>query len=376
MLDLGQLATAALGANDPLPSVRSPRGAVRLNGQLVEGWTSWEVTNNAFRAADSFAIDLATAGLPADLGPDWLGAQTSILAEIYASAGLPAQFGDYQPLPKDRLILGQVDDITFDPVRGTVTLTGRDLTARLIDTRVSAGYLNQTSSAIATRLAQGHGLTPVITATTTLIGTFYSQNHIGLTQQRSEWDILTELAGFEDFDLFVQGDQLHFAPRPDPAVAERYIIDWQRADHIVAAPAASVTALRLERSLTLAQGVSVTVQSWHARQGKRFAATWPRSDAATPAPETAPLAYGFTAPGLTQDQCEQIAKARYEDIAQHMVRLTAEMPGDDILNCRIIAAVRGTDTPWDQDYFPDAVHRTMSAEGGYRMVLSAKNMSG
>jgi hypothetical protein len=122
--------------------------------------------------------------------------------------------------------------------------------------------------------------------------------------------------------------------------------------------------------------VSVTVQSWHARRGKRFAATWPKPDADAPAPQMAPLAYSFIAPGLTQDQCELIAQARYQDIARHMVRLSAEMPGDDLLDCRMIVAVQGTDTPWDQDYFPEVVHRTMSAEGGYRMTLSAKNISG
>jgi phage protein D len=341
----------------------------------MAGWESWEVENNAFRAADSFAISFATARLAPGFRPDWFGAQAAITAEIFASAE-PVGPGDYQPSLADRLVLGLVDDITFDPLRGTLTLTGRDLTARLIDTRVSSGYLNQTSSQIATVLAESHGLTPVITETSTPIGTFYSQNHISLTQQRSEWDILTELAGFENFDAFVLGDELHFEPLPDPAAAGRYVIDWQSGGGAIATPAANVAGLRFERSLTLARGVSVTVQSWHARRGKRFAATWPKPDADAPAPQMAPLAYSFIAPGLTQDQCELIAQARYQDIARHMVRLSAEMPGDDLLDCRMIVAVQGTDTPWDQDYFPEVVHRTMSAEGGYRMTLSAKNISG
>jgi phage protein D len=353
------------------PAARCPRGAVRLNGLLVAGWEDWEVENNGFRAADSFAIGFAVARLPAGLGPDWFGAQTAMTAEIFASAA-PADADNYQPSLADRLILGQVDDIAFDPVRGTLVLTGRDLTARLIDTAFSSGYLNQTSSQIATVLADTHGLTPVITATTTPIGTFYSQNHISLTQQRSAWDILIELAGFENFAVFVLGDELHFEPLPDPAAAARYVIGWQSGD----VATANVTALRFERSLTLARGVSVTVQSWHARQGKRFAATWPQVDADAAAPETAPLAYSFIAPGLTQDQCQQIAQARYEDIARHMVRLSAEMPGDDGLDCRMIVAVQGTETPWDQDYFPDVVRRTMSAAGGYRMMVRAKNMGG
>lgn len=378
MPDPNNFAMTRFGGAAGTSSVRSPRGAVRLNGLVIEGWESWEVENNAFRAADSFTVVFAAALLPPDFGPNWFGAQTAILAEIFASADASAHSADpasYQPSLADRLILGQVDDIAFDPLRGTVALTGRDLTARLIDTRTSSGYLNQTSSMIAAVLAGHHDLMPVITETTTPIGTFYSQNHISLTQERSEWDILTELAGFENFDAFVLGDELHFEPRPDPGTAERYVIDWQQGDTTSSAPTANVAALRLERSLTLARGVSVTVTSWHARQGKRFAATWPKMDADAPAPETSPLAYSFIAPGLTQDQCQKVAQARYGDIAQHMVRLNAEMPGDDMLDCRMIVSVQGTDTAWDQDYVPDAVRRRMSAEGGYRMTLSAKNIS-
>lgn len=357
------------------PVGRSPRGAVRLNGLVIAGWESWEIENNAFRAADSFTIRFAAARLPSGFGAEWFGAQLAITVEIFASAA-PVDAANYQPSAGDRLILGQVDDIDFDPLRGYLTLTGRDLTALLIDTRVSSGYLNQTSSQIATVLAQSHGLMPVVTETTTLIGTFYSQNHISLTQQRSEWDILTELAGFEDFDVFLVGDELHFEPLPDPGLAESYVIGWRSGDGASAAPAANVTALRFERSLTLARGVSVTVQSWHARQGKRFVATWPKTAADAPGAETSPLAYSFVAPGLTQDQCQQIAEARYLDIARHMVRVSAEMPGDDLLDCRMVVTVRGTDTPWDQDYFPEVVRRTMSAEGGYRMMVRAKNIGG
>jgi phage protein D len=352
---------------------RSPRGAVRLNGMVMAGWESWEVESNAYCAADSFAVSFAAAQLPHGCGPDWFGAQVAIAAEIFASAD-PVDPGGYQPVLTDRLISGQVDDIAFDPLRGTLVLTGRDKTALLIDTMVSSGYLNQTSSQIAAVLAENHGLTPVVSETTAPVGTFYSQNHISLTQQRSEWDILTELAGFENFDAFVLGDELHFEPRPDPAAAGRYVIDWRQPGPGTAAPAANVAALRFERSLTLARGVSVTVQSWHARQGKRFAATWPKPDRDAAAPEISPLAYSFIAPGLTQDQCQQLALARYREIARHEVRLSAEMPGDDLLDCRTIVAVQGTDTPWDQDYFPDAVRRTMSAAGGYRMTLNAKNI--
>jgi phage protein D len=358
-------------ANPMAAIARQPRSAVRLNGIQIAGCEAWEIENNAFSAADSFSIRFAAQLLPVGYAADWFGAQTSIDAEIFANAA-PAAPDNYQPVSADRLILGQVDDISYDPGRAEVTLTGRDFTARLIDTKVSEGHLNQTSSQIAQTLAARHALTPVISATATQIGTFYSQNYISLTQQRSEWDLLTELAGFENFDAYIWGDELHFEPRPDPETAPRYALVWRAGDAARAAPAANITAIRFDRSLTLARGVSVTVKSWHARQGQRYLASYPKSDLGSAAN---PLAYNFIEAGLTQDQCQAMAQARYQEITQHTVRLSAELPGDGLLDCRQIVTVAGTGTPWDQDYFPDSVHRTMSSDSGYRMTISAKNIN-
>jgi hypothetical protein len=58
-----------------------------------------------------------------------------------------------------------------------------------------------------------------------------------------------------------------------------------------------------------------------------------------------------------------------------MVGLHAEMPGDNLLTGNRSVAVRGTGTALDQDFFPDSVRRSMSFQEGYRMSLSAKNIS-
>jgi hypothetical protein len=79
--------------------------------------------------------------------------------------------------------------------------------------------------------------------------------------------------------------------------------------------------------------------------------------------------------GLTQDQAQQEAQRRYDEITRHMVKLSAEMPGDGLLDCTKIVQLRGTGSNWDQDYFPDEVHRYMSVTEGYRMTVSAKNIS-
>jgi phage protein D len=276
------------------------------------------------------------------------------------------------------LIYGQVDDLDYDPVMKTMTLHGRDLTARMIDTKVSVNNLNQTSSQIAAQFAANHGLTPVITATTTKIGTVYNQNASNLKQERAEWDILCELATFENFDVFVTGQELHFQPKPTDTGA-RYALVWTPPETDAHGyPIGNFTGIQFNRSMTIAKGVTVTVKSWNAKDKKTYSASYPKAATTTKAGQSGaatPLSYLFTKPGLTQDQCQKWAMQQYQQITQHMVKMTADLPGDDLLTCSNIVQVRGTGSAWDQDYYPDSVKRSLSVGEGYRMTVSAKNIS-
>lgn len=351
---------------------RNPRGAIKLNGAIVTGWETFSVENNAFRAADTFRVVFAVGLLPSGYGPDWFALQTGIDCEVFASEA-PSDPARYAPTDADRLILGQVDDVEFDPLAGTIEITGRDWTARLIDTKTSENFLNMTSSEIATTLAGRHGLTPVVTDTSTKVGSFYSQNHMSLTQERSEWDLLSMLAQYEDFDVFVTGKELHFQPKPTSAA--RYAIQWRRQD---AVPQANVTAMRFERSLTIASGVVVKVRSWNAKQKKAFEAAWPKDVKPTKPGQSGaanPIIYHYTIAGLTQDQAVQEARRRYDMIVRHLMKISADLPADAVLDCSMIVSVTGTGTAWDQDYYPDAVTRSLSIGEGYRMSLTAKNVT-
>ncbi len=363
-----------LNALPVVASARQPRGAVKLNGNFV-AWTEWQIENNVFRAADTFSVHIPSKGLSAPYDAAWLTSQTGLTVEIFANAA-PSDPANYVPAAADRLIYGQTDDITFDPVQGVIELTGRDFTAKLIDTKTSENHQNQTSSAVATLLATREGLKPVVTATTTIIGTYYTQDHTDINQQQSEWELLTKLADFEGFDVFVSGDELHFQPKPTGS-GSRYALVWTPPTDDTAHPNLNATTINLSRSLTIAKGVTVTVRSWNAKQKKAFTATWPRSaKPVRPGQSDAKnLAYNFTVPGLTQDQASLRAQRLYNQIVAHMVKMSADLPGDGILDCTKTIDIRGTGTTFDQVYYPDSVKRSMSLSEGYRMSVTAKNIS-
>lgn len=361
-----------------MPDARQPRARVRLGGEDVPGWTSWEVENNVFRAADTFRVEFAIAGLPPTKGPDWMAAQTAIEVEIFASPN-PADPAAYAPADTDRVILGAVDDLEFDPVARTVTLTGRDLTALLIDTKTSEHFTNQTASQIATTLAARHGLTPVVTATKTTVGAYYKNDHTDLSQQQAEWELLSRLADYEDFLVYVRGRELHFEPRPDPT-SKTYPVKWTPPDSTTLYPRADLIDLRFSRSLTIVKGLKVEVRSWNAKAKKAFNVTWPKGATASRPGTTGVNAdsaqvYHYVIGGLTKDQALARAQAIYKQIASHAMKVTASLPADNVLDCTFALDVTGTGTGWDQTYFPVSVKRTMSRDAGYRMDVEAKNIS-
>ncbi|MGC7986037.1 type IV secretion protein Rhs, partial [Salmonella enterica] len=83
--------------------------------------------------------------------------------------------------------------------------------------------------------------------------------------------------------------------------------------------------------------------------------------------------YTYTIPGLTQEQALQRAQTIYAELIAHEMKLTATLPGDNILGIDTMVQVMGTGTAWDQTYYPDSVTRRMSFDEGYSMNLHAKN---
>lgn len=361
-----------------VPSVRHPRGAIKINDVVMPGWIEWETDNNSYYQADTFRAKFALSGLPEANRAAWWASQSAVSAEIFA--GFPDDPERFTVSDLDSLIFGQVDDITLDPIGAFVEISGRDLTAQLIDTKTTEKWPNQTASQIAIALAKRHGLTPVVTATKTRSGKYYEIDHVRLTNQRSEWDLLTWLAHQEQYVVYLKGKELHFEPAPT-ASNDPYVLQWTPPTDENASPQFNGTGIVFGRNLTLAKDVIVKVHSWNAKNKKGFTktitATHNKSTvlkgAAQPVGEA--QVYTFTVPGLTPEQALQYGQSKLREITAHEVRMTAHMPADNILGVTDIIQVVGTGTTFDQTYFPDSILRRMSAEEGYRMTVKAKNHS-
>ncbi|MDE2369365.1 MAG: hypothetical protein KGN16_10355 [Burkholderiales bacterium] len=355
---------------------RRPRAIVKVNGTAVPGWVDWEVNNNSHYQADTFRVSFARSQLPAQFGHDWWASQTAINVEILA--GFPPDPNSFTENQLTSWIYGNVDEIDDDPVSGLLTVSGRDLTSLLIDTKTTEDFREQTASGIATTLANRHGLdTSYIATTRSKVGTFYKQDHVHMVHEHSEWDLLCYLAAHEEFQVYVDRLSLRFEPRSDPSSVTQYLLKWdsQRSDR--ASPAFNGMQLNFVRNLTVARGIVVIVRSWHYGRKGAVTSTYPKSATGIKPGMSATAGgqqvYTFTRPNLTQQEADDFATAKHRELTRHEMKLRASMPADDVLRADSVVQVLGVGSQFDQSYFPDSVTRRMSLSEGYVMTLTAKN---
>lgn len=362
-------------ANNPFAPghVGKPRLRIMANGVALPGVVSVEVVNNNHYRSDSFSAAFALRA-DAQYPLQWWGDQNSLDVTI----GIGLEQSDSN-VGWTTLFVGQTDDIEIDPVQGLIHLTGRDLSARLIDAKTQEAFVNQTSSEVATTLAARHGLTADVTKTATLVGDFYKTDHVvatanALTRASTEWDLLVYLAQREGFDVWVENTTLHFKPITPPNTPPWRAI-WRSPNAVQPVQRANIERLGMRRSLTLARDLQVTVRSWNSRTHRAITKVVKSSQANGKRADDAPQNYVFVRPNMTDDEALKFGQARLAELTRHERVITFEAPGDLLLTARDLIQLEGTASSWDQTYYPDAITRRLSFDGGFTMSARAKNSS-
>lgn len=354
---------------------RQPRGQVKINGQIVP-FIDAEVDNNNFYLADMFKVTLPTSSLPQGCTIDLLFSTPTLLVEVLI--GIPANPDNINSIELTSLILGQVDDVTYDPTSCSVVLSGRDLTSLFIDNKTTESWPNNTSSEIATILCNRRGLTPNITQTHNKSGQYYNNNFRQMTKQLTEWDLLTYLARQEQFDVFVTKNTLNFIPLVN-VNHPIYTIQYSQSLNGSTIPQTNVMDIKFSHNKTLARDVEVTVQSYNYSYGQSYKSTITATHTRTPGfagntqPTTLRQKYSFVFPNLTSQQCLNKAQQLALEISQHEMRVNATLVGDNLLTSKSMINVLGTGTILDQQYFPSQIIRRLSFDDGYTMEVEAKN---
>lgn len=324
-----------------------PRASVSVNGAPIAGLIGAEVISTSAFEADRFDLTFALGGDPAASLPFWSSTPAFLVS---------LSFGESDGPPVE-LVRGYADCLSVDAMKGRVRLEGRDMTSVFLETPVARMFPNQTASEIASVLASNHGLAASVTATTQPVGRYYQNDYTSMALESfsghlSEWDLLSALAGYEGFDLFITGETLCFHP-PQSGMPVRVIYP-QEASSIV-----------LRRTLRLVGAISVTVKSWNSHQGATVAETCTtQSDTLEPgSPAQQALSFVELRPNLTPAQAQNIAQRRLNELIPHRRCVEITMPGDTTLLARDHVAIAGTGTDFDQVYFIESIVRSIGREG-------------
>ena len=329
---------------------RTPALRLFANGQIIAGALSADICSAGYHSADRFRATLAASAQ----AKSWFAAQTDITLDL--QVGLDGVWTN--------LVHGLVDNVSIEPITGLLHLDGRDLTAALIAAATSETFANHTASDIATLLAARHDLVASVTPTESPVGRYYQSEHDRSSLNQfarltTEWDLLVFLAQQEGFDAYVAGTTLNFHPSGSQAAS------WGLVP-------ADCVDLRLERALTLATDISVTVRSWNSRQQSACVQTAKSLNASRTGAESK---YVYVRPNLSPDQALQFAQTMLADLARHERVVSATIPGEVTMTPRDTLVLTGTGTAFDQSYRITRINRMISAENGFVQHVQARSAS-
>ena len=355
-------------------SARRPRGVLKINGQIVS-FLSFDITNNTHFTADRWRAELDCWNQPDGFDITYWEAAQDVQVECLIGLLDDSQDVNDAPADPSSLIIGQVDNIDVDPIVGTISLSGRDLTAKLIDMKVVDKWPDQVASQIVTTLAGMAGLTPQVTKTDTPVGQYSDNAYASLSRGIPAWDTVIFLAQQEGFDAYVTGTTLYFGPPqadddPNP-------IAIQIARNGNGSIVSNATRIKFGRSLTLARDLSVTVISHGVKSGT-IKATATRSGTKATISSSSKGAnnvqnYTIRRPNLTQAQAQQLANNTLADLTKFERTMDVSMEGDPTISVRRLLTVSGTNTGFDQSYHIQEIERSYGFGAKFDMHIKAKN---
>jgi hypothetical protein len=303
---------------DSVQAVRAPRLQVLINGQPLVGTVEAGVTTFSRFRAGSFQISAVLA--QPEFSFDFWITSSEITVEILVAAD--GSSGLYS------IIEGKADQISVDPVRGLVRISGRDYTSVLLDSNTQEVFVNRTASELAISIATRRGLVPLVSATTDMVGRQDNDGHTYSTFRQfsrtlSEWDILVDLAVRENYDVFVAGKSLCF--QPSGSMRRRFNLNMTAA-----------TGVRVERLLPGGADISVIVQSWDCREQAMVQEVVGGSESQNSGLQqpAARRTYIVMEPNLSAADAARIAKSRLAEFSSYKTTCIIDMPGELTLTAR------------------------------------------
>lgn len=355
-----------------------------------------QIYNNNYYEADTFELTFMLSTQQKGYGLAFWASVPFVLIEFHVSMTSTAVIDANERANTPLVFAGKSDKVVIDLEQGTVKVHGRDFTSLFIDSQLTvslAGSAGQFFTSVAASM--GFGASNIhVDSSLNAIQISSVTPHQKLTKRyKSAWDILTYLVNAlpEPYYIYVEGYDFIITPIANTQQST-YNLTWDISTERYVSPIANMERLTVERDFILGQTVAVLVYSPSLADplstkpilGK--ASTAPVAVTNVPAPPgTAPSStdqsiniqqavrtYVYSAPGLTADQANIMAQAYLNQITQHVMTLTAVMPGDYRIQPYGTVTLNGTNSDWDRIYYIQDVQWDYGMDSGLRMTVTAK----
>jgi hypothetical protein len=329
---------------------------ISINGDPIPGLLRASITSTNCFSADSYSLTFAiNTGGPEDI--TFWSLVPAALVEVRAVTS-----NTYGPRYQS-LITGMADSVHIDPVRGTIGIEGRDLSASMIDSYRQQDFVNQTASEIVATIASYHSLEPVVVPTVGNIGRYYADGFTKVSlgqfsRFRSDWDLVVQLARQNDYDIFVEDSSLYFQPS-----STSFIVPLPVSLH-------DVHSLRIERNLGVSNAVAAKVQSWNSQNMTAYHGD-NAGGTAVGADQAGALPFLFSASNYTAQQVTDAAQQYATELTRLGTVLSLDMPWDLSFVPRSTCLLMDTNSAFDAVYRIDSVERLYSSTSGSRQLIRA-----
>jgi phage protein D len=340
-------------AEDGSVETRTPRVRVKIGNDILRHVLDARIVSTNYYSADWFQIGLLAPRVGTYSVSWWASAQRP-LVEVGFSVDGGANYVE--------LITGRVDNLSVDGLRGVVRLSGRDLSASLVDSNLRDAFPNHSADAIVSLLARRHGLIPRVAPTPGLVGRIFGGlredgGTFAYSRASSDWDLIVRLATQYGYDAFVSGRALYFQPSNGMNGAA------------VSISPSMLSELRIERNLAEPSGNGMAFASWDANAGR----TVQQGDLAVlGADRGAGTGNVVVRPNLDAAMMAEAARNFLVESRQHAFLVEMSMPADVVLLPRTVIQLTGTDTSFDRFYKVECVDRSLNPTGGYYQRIRAR----
>lgn len=335
-------------------STRAPRLRAHINGMSVDSIIHAHMTNSGSYKSSRFELTISTTGNSSkNRWLDRLDGKVSVEINIATKS----YYGEVT------IFQGLADSISVDSVNHIAQVSGRDYSSVLSSSSYQASFCNQTSSEIADSIAARHGFNSNIQTTSVLVGAYQCDgyNHLLLNAHSkvlSEWELLKQLAIHEEFELFVDGTTLVFAP------------STSLPNNNISIGPNDIIGMKFIKNCPLAGQTKVAVKSWNSWLNQAVLYGGDMSpDQATASlfalAEDPDTEIAVIRPNLTPQDAERLASQRLDALGEQELTVHISMLGDVTLKPRDTLTVNGVGPIFNTNYTVKTVRRDFSSTAGF-----------